>query len=486
MANSLRKYLAKQKHLIPLFLLLVVGIFLRFYRFDAFVTFLGDQGRDAIIIKRILTLEHLPAIGASTSVGQIYLGPFYYYFISPWLAIFRFNPIGLAFGVAFFSSLYILINFLIVEEFFGILTAFLSSGFIVLSSTLINFSRFSWNPNLLPLFSLITVYFLVKSLKDFKWWFFVISGVFLSFSIQLHYLALLLFPPIAILFLIKFLEEKNKRKPLSFGFLTLISSFFISSLPLVIFDLRHNFLNLKNLLTFFKTSPQIGSNKLIDIFNSFLTLNRYSFNVRLNFLLSSAILVLVFISFIFLLKQKGNIRIFLMFFIFCFLGISLYSGPKFSHYFGVIYPFYYIILAYFLSLLRTSLYGKAAILIFFVVYFYLNFQGYSFLFNKGNYQIEKAKIIANKIFQNADQNKYSLTTLPERSSDAPYRYFLEIWGKRPIEKDSLERANELFVVCEKECNLIIGNPQWNIAYFAPRKIVLTEKVNSVTIYKLIH
>ena len=66
------------------------GIFLRFYRFSDFATFLGDQGRDAIIIKRMLTFEHLPAIGAPTSVGQVYLGPFYYYFIAPWLLLFKF------------------------------------------------------------------------------------------------------------------------------------------------------------------------------------------------------------------------------------------------------------------------------------------------------------------------------------------------------------------------------------------------------------
>jgi len=52
------------------------GNFLRFYRLNDFAMFLSDQGRDAIIIKRILTGEHFPAIGAPTSVGQVYLGPF--------------------------------------------------------------------------------------------------------------------------------------------------------------------------------------------------------------------------------------------------------------------------------------------------------------------------------------------------------------------------------------------------------------------------
>ena len=83
----------KYKKYLPIFLLLLFGVFLRFWRLEGFVTFLGDQGRDAIVIRRILTGEHFPAIGAPTSIGQVYLGPFYYYFIAPWLLLFNFNPL---------------------------------------------------------------------------------------------------------------------------------------------------------------------------------------------------------------------------------------------------------------------------------------------------------------------------------------------------------------------------------------------------------
>src|SRR3989304_5417269 len=132
---------------------IAIAAFLRLYNFEGFVTFLGDQGRDAIVVKRILTGEHLPAIGAPTSVGQVYLGPFYYYFIAPWLLIFRNNPIGPAFGVAIFSCLYLLINYLIVTKLFDKKIAVISTILLSFSTVLIDLSRFSWNPNLMPLFS---------------------------------------------------------------------------------------------------------------------------------------------------------------------------------------------------------------------------------------------------------------------------------------------------------------------------------------------
>ena len=118
-------------------------------------------------------------------------------------------------------------------------------------------------------------------------------------------------------------------------------------------------------------------------------------------------------------------------------------------------------------------------------YIFLNFQKYYFLRNQPNNQITFAKNIAQKIYDNVKADKFTVTALPEKYSDSTYRYFLELYRKRPIEKDSLERADELFLVCEKKCNPIIGNPQWDIAYFAPNKIIGEWNINDVRIYKLI-
>lgn len=461
----------------------LVAAFLRFFRLSDFVTFLGDQGRDAIIIKRILTFEHLPAIGAPTSIGQVYLGPFYYYFIAPWLFLSRFEPIGLAVGVAFFSSLYVLVNYFIIKEFFGKKVALLSSVLIAFSTTLIGFSRFSWNPNLLPLFTLLTVYFLIKAFKTYKWYFFALTGAFLSFSIQLHYLALFLLPPILVFALSQLFEQKKKMKKIFVGGLIAFTSFLFFSIPLVIFDLRHNFLNTTNFLKLSQGAGAAGGNKLSELLSSFLLLNVYSFNAPIHIVLSTLILILTVILFFVLVKTRDEIRVFLLFFILSIIGLSILGTAKYPHYFTALYPFYFVILAYFLSVLPSSVWGKFLIGLFLAFYIFLNASSYVFFYEPGSKQIAKAKKIADVIYKNTD-GKYTVTALPERYSDSTYRYFLEVWGKRPIEKDSTERADILFVVCEEKCPLIIGNPRWDIAYFAPEKIVSQWKIDNVTIYKL--
>lgn len=452
-----------------------VAVFLRFYRFSAFVTFLGDQGRDAMVVKRILTLEHFPAIGPATSIGQIYLGPFYYYFISPWLALFGLDPIGPAFGVALLSSIFILLQYFIVRELFNRETAFISCFLSSLSITLIDFSRFSWNPNLLPFFSLLAVYFLIKSAQKQHWFYYVLAGAFLSFSIQLHYLAVFLLPA-AFLFLVW-------RKTL-IGIFFVVTSFLFFSLPLLIFDLRHDFLNTKGFISFIRESSVVSTNKISGLTDSFLNLNKYLFNTKLDTVLTIILLVLILAIFFVHLKKQDSVFIFTFFFLFLLAGVSLYGGPKHPHYLGLLYILYIVIISYFLSYLLPTNIGKSLIVFFLFLYVLLNSRSYYFFTNKGNYQISKAKNAAKIIAQNVSYKKYALTALPQQYSDWTYRYFLEIFRKKPIEKDSLEKVDELFVICEESCALI-GNPQWDIAHFAPNKIAQVWKSDDVTIYKLI-
>lgn len=476
--------LFSDKYFFAVFLIFLIGTLLRFWHLPEFVTYLGDQGRDAIVIKRILTLEHFPAIGAPTSVGQVYLGPFYYFFIAPWLLLFNFDPVGPAVGVAFFSSLYILINYFVVKDIFNRDAALISTVFVGFSTILIESSRYSWNPNLLPVFSLLTVYFFIKSIKTKKQFHFLAAGAFLSFCLQLHYLALFLAVPIIFYIFMAFFEDRKDAKKILYGSLLSFFSFLFFSLPLLIFDLRHQFLNTKNFILFFKSSEGVAQGKISNVFSTFNSLNKFSFNLDLAPMITGVFLLLIFVSFLLTFKKRENIKTLILLFIFLIFGLSLYSGPKYPHYFGSIYPIYFVLIAYFLSVLISNSYTRILIPVFLIAFILLNSKGYFFLKGEGANQIQMAKNIASVIKDNVSAEKFTLTSLPQRYSDSTYRYFLEIWGKKPIEKDSLEKGEELFAVCEAECK-VIGDPGWDVAYFAPTRVVEKWNVGDVTIYKLI-
>lgn len=49
-----------------------LAAFLRLYRIDEYMIFLGDEGRDAIVVKNMVDKWHFPAIGPPTEDSTLY------------------------------------------------------------------------------------------------------------------------------------------------------------------------------------------------------------------------------------------------------------------------------------------------------------------------------------------------------------------------------------------------------------------------------
>ncbi|OGK52491.1 hypothetical protein A3B02_01990 [Candidatus Roizmanbacteria bacterium RIFCSPLOWO2_01_FULL_42_14] len=462
-----------------------IGLFLRLYKLDAFAQFLGDQGRDAIVLKRIVTLEHFPAVGAPSSIGQVYLGPFYYYLIAPWLLLGNFNPIGPAIGVAVFSTLFIPIMYFGLSQLFNKETGLVAAVFVTFSSTLVSLSRFSWNPNLLPLFGFLAIFSLLKALDTHKKVYWALAGVFFSCAMQLHYIVLAAGPGVVFLLGHYLYQQKKKLHRAIWNVNSMVVAFILTSLPLIVFDLRHDLLNISNFLRIFEQSQAAStSGGIWEIVKTFAVLSNFAFNISIQTAL--AILLLIFLMLMPLSKPAKNNRFFprivLMFFL-TLIITSYFTLNKYPHYFGFLYPLFLSIFAY---ILATTLFYKSRSLLFLILGMFITFQisGYDFLWQKGTYQIKRAQSIAESIYPRIQTKKYQITSLPDHYGDSTQRYYLELWEKRPLDKDSRELADELFVMCEQPCKPI-GDPQWDIAYFRPRRITDTWDVEGVTIYKLV-
>src|SRR3989344_9290809 len=85
--------LKKQKINILLILILILASFLRLYRISDYMTFLGDEGRDLLEVRKILS-GNLVFLGPRSSAADFYYGPIYFYFITPFLWLFRYDPAG--------------------------------------------------------------------------------------------------------------------------------------------------------------------------------------------------------------------------------------------------------------------------------------------------------------------------------------------------------------------------------------------------------
>jgi hypothetical protein len=95
--------------------------------------------------------------------------------------------------------------FVLVRRYFDKWTSLALTGLFSVSLFLIMYSRFSWNPNALPLFTILTIYSLLKMVdkKEKKRGIWLLVAAFsISVATQLHFLAYVSFPVITVAFLI--------------------------------------------------------------------------------------------------------------------------------------------------------------------------------------------------------------------------------------------------------------------------------------------
>jgi len=456
---------------------------LRLHRIGDFATFLSDQGRDAIIIKRIVTFIHWPAIGPPSSVGQIYLGPFYYYLMAPFLALFKLNPVGLAYGSAFLSLAGLITGYLIVKKFIDQNTAHLFLILAAFSQVNIQAARFSWNPNPLAIFSFITLFFLFQFIKSNRPIFAFLFGFFFGCSFQLHHLSALMAFTFLPFLIYQLFDSRDKLKIISRWLVALLGFVLISS-PLIIFDIRHGFLNSRNLFKLLTQNDVASHSNLISKITQ--TVN-YFFNfglaVNISQTLTTIIFVLIIISLLLVVRMR-KVNAFLAIhwinFIFYLVLFSFVNGPRYPHYFGPVYFSFFLILAYVLSQITYRL----MVCLFLAGYIFINLVS---LFSKPPaYQIQHAQKVANFLAEKIGNRPFNIATWPVELTEDNYLYFLELKGLMPADRTKIEITQQLFVLCNQQPCRVLESPSWNISMFGPAKIDRIWTIDNVTIYKLIH
>lgn len=471
----------------PLVLIIFLAGFLRLWKISGYMEFLGDQGRDVVIVRRFLKKGDLMFIGPQTSIGNMYLGPWYYYLIAPALFLFNYSPVGPAIMVALLSlaSLYLLWK--IGRDWFDQGTGFLAALIFGLSPVAVYYSIFSWNPNIAPLFSLLSVYFLWQIWEKNKFKNFVWLGICLAMVLNTHYLALLLFPGAGLFLFLKFYQiRKNKTSRKEFlkkGFQGL-AAFFLLMLPLLLFDLKHDFVNFKAVWQFFtvrQTTVNLKAYKGILIFPRIVNQFLANLFLRKDYW-PSIYWFFPFLAWGFWKLRKDKKVIFLLIFLLIgFLGLANYKQHVYAHYFGFLWPIGILFLAACLRKINWLGLVITAFLSWLMVFHWHGWQ-------KPNFQLKRAENVAQFISEEAGDQEFGLALIAEQNYDPPYRYFLEEKADKLVNLHE-KIPDQLFVICEPwgkiNCDPI-GHPLWEIAAFGWSEIDREWELEGIRLFKLIH
>src|SRR3990167_8233402 len=210
-ASSLKMWvLNNKKEAAILGAILLIGATLRLCRIDEYKIFLADQGRDALVVRRLLINLDPILVGPGTSVGNMYLGPIYYYLMAPALWLANYSPAGPSVMVALFGIATIFFLWYFARRLFGAWVASVAALLYAVSPTVVSLSIFSWNPNIMPFFALLIIYSIWKFWAEEKFGWIVVAGASLAFVLQSHYLGLLLIPTLGIFWLLTYLKARKK------------------------------------------------------------------------------------------------------------------------------------------------------------------------------------------------------------------------------------------------------------------------------------
>lgn len=204
--EKIRTYLKTQIHSRQLFLIvfaliIAVGIFLRTYHFHDWLLFEADQVRDVIVTGKVVSGEQSwPLLGPTmlasgeTEETLFRIGPMYYYFQIVSAMVFGVRADVMAYPDLFFNILLLPLFFYFLRRYFSNGIALFLTSLLAISFFAIKYSRFAWNPNLIPFFVIlffIAAYEFLMKRELVSWMWVSLWGVAFGVGVQLHATTLL-------------------------------------------------------------------------------------------------------------------------------------------------------------------------------------------------------------------------------------------------------------------------------------------------------
>lgn len=210
--------------------------------------FLFDQGRDYLAAKGIANDHKFTLIGAELGAGSagisgIFHGPIYYYLLTIPFILFHADPYGGVVLMFLFSIAAIIAGFFLGGKLWGLWGGLLVAFLFAVSPPLISQARFIWSPNLPTVFIVIAFFFVYQYLVTRNKWAIFFAAFFSGFVYNFEF-ALAIPMVLTLLIFSSIFRQKSIWFYLFLGL-------FLSFLPMIFFEMRHNFLAVHGVISYF-------------------------------------------------------------------------------------------------------------------------------------------------------------------------------------------------------------------------------------------
>ena len=246
-------YLTAWRRKINLTLLFILSLtaFFRFWQLKQRFIFSGETNNVLYTLSDLVANKRSPLLGleATGYIHHLFHTPWYLYTIYPIYIFSKGEPLSFAFihSLLGLMSVFFLyrIGVLISNKKLGYISAFIYA----VTFKIILIDRSVWAIGLIPLFTIISIYLLFKSLSRGAVRYYFILGIWLGLGLSLHYQFIIV---IIAALIATYLKDKYKC-------VYLVIPIIVSLLPLVIFDVRHSFFNSQGMLLMLKSFIYVNS-----------------------------------------------------------------------------------------------------------------------------------------------------------------------------------------------------------------------------------
>lgn len=338
--------------IISALLLVITMIFLytRLFDFPNRFGFAHDMEFAANTAWSAIVEKKITLIGQETSVGGLFVGPIFSYLQTLVMFFANLNPLALGYLAVSVSFINLIFLFFVVCDIFDKKQALIAVILYTVSYRLVSYDI---SGNMLSYIMLASLLIFWASYKVFiknKDSFLPLLLLFISITFHIHFALFLLIPAVLVLY---FIFRPKIRK--QYLFLSLIL-FALPFLPLVVFELRHNFLITNNLINLSKDQTSGPSGKLALTTNTFLDLltEGVILKTKYFFLVFTAVIG-AFIALTLKEGQKNYLAFMLVLLFTPLILLYVYKGPIPEYYFLPCVPFFLIITSHILSKMTKKL-----------------------------------------------------------------------------------------------------------------------------------
>lgn len=459
-----------------------LGIMLRLWHLPQLFHFTYDEEVIAFVGKRMFVNHHIPLIGGVTPM-HVHLAPYFYWLSGIFLYFSRLDPLGWGVVAAFLSGITMLLLYKTGAKFFGKRTAFIGVFIYSVSFFLNIFDRHYWGLAFDGMLSLAAVFCLYQIINKKEKFLYVLAGL-LAFGFHTDPSTLTLFVLTVLVWV--FYRPRISKKAFILSFFI----FMLSFVPLVLFDVRHDFANSRGIMQYVD-EIKAGRKGSIDqtITDVLLFVPRgmwrtlyVSGNTDLARQYSycpqhlegrlqdvpwwgsvSVLLMLVVAAWYAHKKSHSGLRMLVLLFIATYFGISIYGvifhGDLFDHYLGTLFPLFILLVAFLANKFLKNNGLLFVVLSFFAV---ANIQLLATSHHRFGYQDKVAAV--NWAIQAVAPNEFSLDVIGDCFRYNGYRYLFYVAGKEPVKSYVDANFTHLYDNPPAETYppylVVLTNPDW--------------------------